>query len=319
MTENSPQPVPVVSAGPCVAILLGCYNGAEHLEAQLESIAAQTYTNWVLLASDDGSADATRAILDRFRLCHGSERVHVRSGPQKGFLANFLAMACRPSFEAGFYAFCDQDDVWEPTRLERALGFIEPSAVVPALYCSRTRLVDDLDRVIGHSPEFRREPCFCNALVQSIAGGNTMVFNEAARQLLVAAGDQVEVASHDWWLYLLVSGAGGRVIYDAWPSVRYRQHGGNLIGGNVGWRARLTRLRRLFEGRFSRWNNMNCVALGECVELLTKENRAIFELFRRSRSDRLSARLCGIFRSRVHRQTTIGNIGMYVAVFIGKF
>lgn len=302
-----------------VAILMGCYNGSDHLQTQLDSIAAQTHTDWVLLASDDGSSDDTLLILERFRERFGEDRVRIRSGPGKGFLANFLTMACEPSFEAEFFAFCDQDDLWEHVRLERALGFISSSTTNAELYCSRTYLIDDLDRGLGYSPVFRREPCFRNALVQSIAGGNTMVFNEAARRLLEAPGGHVEVASHDWWLYLLVSGAGGRVIYDDWPSVCYRQHDGNLVGGNVGWRARLKRLGRLLEGRFSSWNSMHCEALGKHTELLTVENRAIFQLFRRSRGQCLPARLHGIVCARVFRQTSLGNVGLYAAVLLNKF
>lgn len=302
-----------------VAILMGCYNGADHLQAQLDSIAAQTHTNWVLLASDDGSSDETLAILQGFRQRVGENRVHIRPGPGKGFLANFLTMACDPAFEADFFAFSDQDDLWEPVRLERALTLVSPSDTTAALYCSRTHLIDDLDRGVGYSPAFRREPCFRNALVQSIAGGNTMVFNEAARRLLCATGGHVEVASHDWWLYLLVSGAGGRVVYDEWPSVRYRQHDGNLVGGNIGWRARFNRLGRLLEGRFGSWNRMHCEALAAHTELLTPENRAIFELFRRAREERLPARLGGILRARVFRQTSMGNLGLYAAVLLNKF
>ncbi|HNR51690.1 MAG TPA: NAD(P)-dependent oxidoreductase, partial [Deltaproteobacteria bacterium] len=83
-------------------------------------------------------------------------------------------------------------------------------------------------------------------------------------------------ASHDWWVYLLVSGAGGTVFYDSWPSVRYRQHGSNLVGGNVGSKARLRRFVKLLEGRFRSWNAMHCRALQEVEFLLTPENREIF-------------------------------------------
>ena len=105
-----------------------------------------------------------------------------------------------------FFACCDQDDVWWPDKLERALQWLHTVPEhVPAVYFSRTRNVDASGNIIGCSPLFRRPPNFRNALVQSIGGGNTMVFNRAARELLVAAGP-VDVASHDWWTYLLVSG-----------------------------------------------------------------------------------------------------------------
>jgi hypothetical protein len=51
-------------------------------------------------------------------------------------------------------------------------------------------------------------PSFRNALVQSIAGGNTMVFNVALKRLIENAGP-LDVPSHDWWVYILVTGSGG--------------------------------------------------------------------------------------------------------------
>jgi glycosyltransferase involved in cell wall biosynthesis len=300
---------------------MGCYNGAAHLQEQLDSIAAQTYTDWVLLASDDGAgADDTRPILERFRDRHGADRVLVRSGPGRGFLPNFLGMASAPPRPARHYAFCDQDDVWEPEKLARAVACLDGVAsTVPAMYCTRTRLITEDGRDAGYSPLFKRAPCFRNALVQSIAGGNTMVFNEAARQLVAAAGPAVEVASHDWWVYLLVSGAGGRVHYDPWASVRYRQHATNLVGGNVGAKARLRRLVKLLEGRYRSWNEMHCVALARQIALLTPENREIFNLFRSSRCAGMSRRISGVLRARVFRQTSIGNVGLYASVFLNKF
>ena len=64
-----------------------------------------------------------------------------------------------------------------------------------------------------------------------------MLFNAAAKRLFEAVPD-VRVVAHDWWAYQLVSGAGGTVIYDPEPTVDYRQHGANLIGGNQGLRAK---------------------------------------------------------------------------------
>jgi hypothetical protein len=77
-----------------------------------------------------------------------------------------------------------------------------------------------------------------------------MVFNQKARELPVFCGADVDVPSHDWWLYQITSACGGDVHYDPYPAVRYRQHSGNVIGSNMGWIARLRRLHMLQEGRF---------------------------------------------------------------------
>ena len=301
-----------------VAILMGAYNGAAHLREQLDSIAAQTHPDWVLRVSDDGSSDATLAILADFAARFEPGRVEVRPGPRAGFIRNFLSLACVPGAEADYYAFVDQDDVWETRKLEVALERLHGSEG-PALYCSRTRYIDEQGGETGASPLFAQTPCFRNAIVQSVAGGNTMVFDEAARALLVRAGAEVAVASHDWWLYLLVSGHGGRVVYDSWMSVRYRQHGTNLVGGNVGTRARLERMAQLWHGRFARWNAMHCESLARNLDVLTPENRAVFEHFRASREGGVLRRLREIVRSGAFRQTRLGHLGLYAAVVLNKF
>jgi hypothetical protein len=109
----------------------------------------------------------------------------IHAGPAEGSTANFLSLTCRADIDADYFAYADQDDVWESDKLERAVNWLKtiPEGV-PALYGSRTLLVDARNQHIGYSPLFEREPNFRNALVQSIAGGNTMVFNRAARDLL---------------------------------------------------------------------------------------------------------------------------------------
>ena len=208
-----------------IAILMGCRDGARFLPEQLASIAAQSHRNWRLVASDDGSRDATRGILAAFRDRARPGRSRSATGPARGFAANYLALAGDPAIRAHFYAFADQDDVWHPDRLARGSP---PRARCrrrcPHSTAARTILIDEAGRETGRSLRFRAAPGFGNALVQSIAGGNTMLFNRRGQGLIEAARRRAVVA-HDWWIYLLVSGAGGRVIYDPEPSVRYRQHG----------------------------------------------------------------------------------------------
>lgn len=302
-----------------VAILLGACNGAAHLQAQLDSLAAQTLTDWVLVVSDDASSDATLALLTQFRVRMGAARVHVRRGPGRGFLANFLSLASNPGVRAQYYAFCDQDDVWDADKLERAVARLAACGEGPALYGSRTRLIDERGAAIGYSPLFSRPPAFRNALVQSIAGANTMVFNEAARQWLARAGADVDVASHDWWLYLLVSGVGGTVIYDPVPTMAYRQHDGNLVGRNRGLRARLDRLSRLLSGVLAQWNGMHAAALQRIESDLTPENRQLYQGFLSLRRAGLWGRLGLLSQTRLHRQSWFDNLGLLVSVLLARF
>lgn len=304
---------------PSIAILLCTMQGATYLPEQIDSIIGQDHKSWSIWASDDGSSDGTLSVLDDYREKLGHEKVSIKSGPSKGFVANFLSLTCLEDIKADYYAYSDQDDIWEANKLSRALEHLQNTPKdVPALYCSRTRYVDETNNEIGLSRIYKRQPDFANALVQSIGGGNTMVFNDAARQLLHAAGRHVDVISHDWWVYMVVSGCGGKVIFDPAASVRYRQHDDNLVGGNTSVIAGFERMKMVAGGRLKSWNDANLAALLSIRSLLTQENQNLFDEFTQSRSKGLYSRLRGVVRSGVYRQTFFGNLGLIVASIFKK-
>jgi glycosyltransferase involved in cell wall biosynthesis len=293
-------------------------DGGKFISEQLASFANQTHTNWTLFVSDDGSADDTNEIVARFARDF-PKKVTVRRGPEKGVCANFISLATDPSIEADYFAFSDQDDIWYRNKLRQALNwFVTIPDHIPAMYCGRTELVTAEGRSYGLSPLFTRPPAFQNALVQSLGGGNTMVFNRAAKKLLEDVGP-LEVVLHDWWLYQLVSAAGGAIRYDPQPVLKYRQHENSLIGSNMGWRARIIRIRMTFLGRFRDWNAMNIAALERVPDHWIKpQNRNVLTLFAKARTAPLLKRLIYFKRSGVYRQTLLGNIGLIVAAIIKR-
>jgi glycosyltransferase involved in cell wall biosynthesis len=306
-------------SGPAVTILLGTLNGDRFLTEQLASLDGQTFTRWRLVVSDDGSTDRTSSILHAFKSAHAPGKVEIIDGPRRGAPANFLFLACRQNPVSEYYAFCDQDDVWETGKLARAVAVLEqtPPGVL-ALYGSRTSLIDESGKKIGLSALTRRVPAFRSALVQSIAGGNTMVFNRAARELLAFCGPDVIVPSHDWWLYQVTSACGGMVHYDAWPSVRYRQHRHNVIGANAGFAATLRRIRMLGQGRFRHWADLNVAALARLRPRMSAENRQILDLFCKARHQPLLQRAKLFVQAGIYRQTLLGNLGLAAAVVLKR-
>ena len=304
---------------PKVVILMGTYNGQRYLKEQLDSICAQTHTNWELWVSDDGSSDNTHQILTDYQTRLGKKVLRIVAGPRKGFFANFLSLVCHENLVGTYFAYSDQDDIWLPTKLQTAVNWLNTVPEdTPALYCGRTKLVNEHGHVIGCSPLFKKRPGFLNALIQNIGGGNTMVFNKSALNLLREAGDTITIVAHDWWTYMLVSGAGGVVFYDPNPALDYRQHGNNQIGGNVGWSARLDRLLLLFKGQLKTWNDLNFHALLSIKHRLTEDNKQVL-------MDIMAARQCGVIskviklqRLGIYRQTLAGNIGLIAAAVFNK-
>ena len=302
-----------------VAILLTTFNGAPFLSEQLDSLIAQTHQFWTIYASDDGSSDATLEILSTYQERLGPDRLVILEGPRQGFAANFLSLLRRKEIKEPYFAFCDQDDRWAPERLARGIQWMRTvPAEQPALFCSRTELIDTQGQSIGLSPLFARPPSFKNALVQSIAGGNTMLLNEAARQLLAATQASSRIVSHDWWAYILVSGCEGAVHYDPFPGLGYRQHAGNLMGSNASYRDRLVRLKKLFAGTFNEWNDANLEALTPLLDKLSPRNRMTLDLFTEGRKATLLKRLRLIYRSGAHRQTLQGNLGLVLATLFRR-
>ena len=307
------------ATSPAVTILLCTLNGERFLTQQLASLEGQTFKNWKLIASDDGSRDRTKSILLAFQKSYRHGKVEIIEGPRRGATANFLFQACAENLVSEYYAFCDQDDVWDADKLARAIDALERTdSNIPALYGSRTRLIDEAGNEIGFSPLFHRKPEFRSALVQSIAGGNTMVFNQKARGLVMFCGADVDVASHDWWLYQVTSACGGQVHYDAHPSVRYRQHAHNVIGSNMGWTAFMHRLHMVRQGRFRHWEDLNVAALARLRPRMSPENRRIFDLFRKARQEPLLRRATIFAQTGVYRQTTLGNLGLVAAMVLNK-
>lgn len=305
-----------------VAILMCTYNGEAFLEQQLESIRRQRWSSWFMAVSDDGSVDDTLHTVARYQAMWGADKVSLWQGPRRGFARNFMSCIANRNLEAEFYAWCDQDDIWHEDKLHKAVCWLRSvPAGKPALYLGRTELIGVCGEPLGYSPLFKRPPSFANALVQNIGGGNTMVFNHAARCLLQDAARHLdllslEIVSHDWWAYLLMTGVGAEVFYDAQPYVRYRQHDRNLVGSNADWHARLLRMRMLLQGRFRDWNTINITAL-EAVKLyLTPENRELLEQFKALRTQPLITRLRSLRRQGLYRQTLLGNLGLIFATAI---
>ncbi len=196
-----------------VVIMMATFNGSAYLDEQLKSISNQSYQNWQLIISDDGSDDESLQILKSFQRRYSSGKVVIRSGPNKGSASNFLSMLSDCIIRGEYYAFSDQDDVWLPNKLEVAVAKLNSykQLDLPCLYCGRSIYADENLKKITESPLFTFPQTFRNALVQNIAGGNTMVFNHKLKkffELIKFPG----VPVHDWLVYMVATGMGGVVF-----------------------------------------------------------------------------------------------------------
>ncbi len=299
-----------------VCILLALHNGAAYLSDQLASIAGQSHRDWSLIISDDGSSDHWLDIAKQFSETAASGRTWLINGPRRGYAQNFIFLLKSAGPFAPYAAFCDQDDVWMEDKLARAVARLKAIADTnkPAVYCSRTVICDKDCNADRFSPDFQLPPSFRNALVQNVGGGNTMVLNRAALDLVQDTLHHArDVVSHDWWVYQIVSGAGGTVIFDETPSLYYRQHGRNLVGANDSMLASLRRLAKVFAGQYRRWNKANTEALRRSIHWLTPEARDTLRLFCEARDGSFVRRLRALRQSGVYRQSRRGTVALWAA------
>jgi glycosyltransferase involved in cell wall biosynthesis len=303
-----------------ISILLCTYNGEQFIEEQLYSIERQSFKNWDVHASDDKSTDNTLNILKYFQKRWGSNKLKIYTGPGKGYSANFMNLLGNKKINADYYAFADQDDVWNEDKLSKAISSIYSAGQnKSALYCSRTELIDEFGHSIGLSKYRNFQINFNNSLLENIAGGNTMVFNQFSRNLLAKISSSVlPVISHDWTLFQLVTGSDGYIFYDEWASIKYRQHGKNLIGSNSSIISNIIRLTQFILGRYRYWINVNLHALGSVKFYLSDSAMISLSKFQSLRNEGFIGRILRINNFEFNRSTKLQTIIIIIGHIFGR-
>lgn len=229
-----------------VQVLMSTYNGEKYIREQLDSILKQTYPAVKILIRDDGSSDKTTSILKEY--AEEYENITYYEGTNVGVIQSFLQLLKDSDDSAKYYAFADQDDVWLPEKIERAVEKLKSSQkTIPLLYCSDLYVTDEKLNIIKIDDK-RPRPSLGNALVQNICTGCTAVMNHALRDIINQTSP-VNIVMHDWWFYLVAS-LKGDVIYDNTPHMYYRQHGSNEWGAKTSrWIVLKHRLKQLTKKR----------------------------------------------------------------------
>ncbi|WP_340121605.1 glycosyltransferase family 2 protein [Methylobacter svalbardensis] len=296
-----------------VTVLLSTYNGSKFLKQQLNSLYEQTYRNIKILVRDDGSTDATREFLEAEQVRGAIELLegHTNLGATRSFF-ELLRLAALSDTE--YVAFCDQDDVWLPDKIECAVSALAALVDPPALYCSRLEIVDEQLNPIGLTA-IPRKIGFGNALVENIAVGCTMMLNRKALDMICSKlPDNVYI--HDWWCYLLVS-CFGEVIFDSNPHLRYRQHGNNAIGAATSkFQVLKRKLARMVSGRL--WISEQAAVFSNLFESsIPLSDRQILNQFIKAKSSYWS-RIRLAFSKQIWRQKWSDNLILRLVILINR-
>lgn len=225
-----------MDSAPHIQVLLSTFNGEKYLHAQLNSLLSQTYRNFSISIRDDGSSDATVSILREFAKANLNAK--LEEGENVGVVKSFYRLL--ESAEGDLFCFCDQDDVWLPEKLSRAVAALSESPDSSrTLYCSRLIFTDSDGHVVFTS-KAPKHIGLRNAVVENIATGCTVVIGKQLRALALKARPE-DVHMHDWWFYLLAS-TFGFVVFDATPTVYYRRHDATVTSLGRSRRTLFTRL-----------------------------------------------------------------------------
>lgn len=212
-----------------VLVLMSTYNGEKYVKEQIDSILSQKGCKVELLIRDDGSTDNTLSIIDNYvkefnniSVYNGSENL----GAAKSFID--LLIHCPKLYD--YYAFSDQDDVWQDDKLISAISKLS-SKKIPALYCCNAILVDkNLNSL--HRLEYNFIPnfTFARVLVAGQIQGATMVMNSQLVNEFNNISMPTYIPMHDYFVSLICLAIGGKVVYDSNPYIFYRQHEKNVLG-----------------------------------------------------------------------------------------
>jgi glycosyltransferase involved in cell wall biosynthesis len=300
-----------------VNLLLATYNGIDYLPEQLKSIESQSLPVARITVRDDGSTDGTPSFLQKWVL--GRPNARLLRGPRLGVTDNFFNLLQNSEDDCSYFAFCDQDDVWMPDKLDRAVKALRDySDTDPVLYCSRVEYVDESLNHLGYS-KIPTRISFANALVENIATGCTVVLNARARDLICKRLPGKGAILHDWWSYLAVS-AFGKVVYDETASIKYRQHAKNQEGGTSSSRELFKRrLLRFFQKRDNQQLlSGQALEFNRCLgEILNLQDKDILDRFLSVRRG-LSARASYSLAMDVYRQTWIDTTFLRGMIVLGR-
>lgn len=263
-----------------VLVLISTYNGEKYLKEQLLSIFSQQEVNVHLLIRDDGSFDMTLKILNEFALEYSNITVLYEENVGCAMSYNRLMSYSLNSLpQYNYYAFCDQDDIWDDDKLICAINYLEEKNENPLrLYTSSYRVVDNQMK-FKYIQSFNYKHTLGEALMMLNTLGCTMVFTKSLMEQAVKIGKVEEYnfltsPNHDGWLYLTAMVLNSYIYYDNESHINYRQHENNVVGATAS--SPVSRIKRILKSKGSK--SLWASALLRTFNQIDKRNENILSL-----------------------------------------
>lgn len=209
-----------------IAVLMSTYNGHLYLDKQLESLANQTVSNdMTVYIRDDGSLDSTFDIIDIWKK---KLRIVLYKEKNVGPAMSFWTLLMKSEIQADYYAFCDQDDIWDANKIEKGIEHLKGNI---HLYACNCRIIDENDGLVKKCrikgiPNMSIQKLFVSGCTQ----GCSMIFSDVLCQYIRKANISC-VPMHDLIL-MLYAKCEGRIYWDEEPRFGYRVHSNNVVAKN---------------------------------------------------------------------------------------
>ena len=215
-----------------VDVLLATYNGEKYLKEQIDSILEQTYSDFRLLISDDGSTDDTRKILEEYKNKDSRIQVFFQES-NLGVVKNFEFLLKK--VESAYYMFSDQDDIWKAEKIEKSLNKIENDNC--DLVYSDLEVVDEKLNVTYESywklkgiyNKIKKYNNFESLYLNNFVTGCTIISKKELIDTYLPLPNTSKYVLHDYWISLILS-QNGKIDYIEEPLIKYRQHKNNKVG-----------------------------------------------------------------------------------------
>ena len=216
---------------PRVAICMATYSpDPDQFERQIRSIQAQSHRNWICLISDDAGSKESRKLIES--TVGDDPRFFLDQAPKRlGFYSNFeRALGMVPS-SADLIALADQDDRWDPDKIETLIEAVSPEDV--GLAFSDSRVVGESGEMI-HASYWALGRNNNHTNLASLIIGNTItgaasIFTPDVLRLALPFPHTPVNSFHDNWI-ACVALATSRIAYVDRPLYDYVQHDDAVIG-----------------------------------------------------------------------------------------
>ena len=309
-----------------IKIIMCTYNGERYLGQQIQSILANTRTDWQLVISDDGSVDATYEIIEAYRKQYPNKISARKHEASNGAARHFLEMIRTIKGEMqkdDLIMLCDQDDVWNQDKIERTDHVMQRLVAgngnkTPLLVCSDVCITDSDLHVM--EPSFAKANHyniknigFAQLMMENKVQGCTIMINKALADMIERIPGHMTM--HDCWLGL-VAAAFGKLEYINKPTMKYRQHAENVMGNINFWTDMRNKMHNLEKQREIVMSTT--VQIAEFIEIygdrLSEEHRKEATAFALLPQQNFLRRRYTIIKYRMWKSGILRNIGLMILI-----